>query len=267
MRGVGEEPKRGAAGGRPHRVGVGKREHRDVGNTGARRGLRTELLGAETQAGEHDEVGMDREQAAQDLGQLPAHAVGDRVRRRSRRGRAGGDRARRLGGPRARRSPRRRVRRAPSRVRRLLRGRSAGSSPRRPTWRRAASVASRSTTSFITSPEWPFTHRNVSSPSRSWNASTSGRQRSWLSTGVRFDVFQPLASHFAYQRSVKHCTTYFESLTTSSGPGSASSASSAARISMRWFVVWGSAPLACAPSGTAHAHPPGPGFPRQAPSV
>ncbi len=43
-----------------------------------------------------------------------------------------------------------------------------------------ASVASRSTTSFITSPECPFTHRNVSSPSRSWNASTSGRQRSWL---------------------------------------------------------------------------------------
>src|SRR5438105_9548461 len=36
---------------------------------------------------------------------------------------------------------------------------------------------------------------------------------------------------------------------------------------MRWFVVCCSAPLAYAPPGTAHAHPPGPGFPRHAPSV
>ena len=50
---------------------------------------------------------------------------------------------------------------------------------------------------------------------------------------MRFEVFQPLASHFTYQRSVKHCTTYFESLTTSSGPGIEVTASSAARISMR----------------------------------
>lgn len=36
---------------------------------------------------------------------------------------------------------------------------------------------------------------------------------------------------------------------------------------MRWFVVRASAPLAYTPPGTAHAHPPGPGFPRHAPSV
>ena len=36
---------------------------------------------------------------------------------------------------------------------------------------------------------------------------------------------------------------------------------------MRWFVVCASAPEANGPSGTAQAHPPGPGFPLQAPSV
>jgi hypothetical protein len=44
-------------------------------------------------------------------------------------------------------------------------------------------------------------------------------------------------------------------------------ASNAAVISIRWFVVRASAPDANAPSGTAQAHPPGPGFPLQAPSV
>ena len=36
---------------------------------------------------------------------------------------------------------------------------------------------------------------------------------------------------------------------------------------MRWLVVAGSNPLAHRPPGTAQAHPPGPGFPEQAPSV
>src|SRR5881394_3959931 len=36
---------------------------------------------------------------------------------------------------------------------------------------------------------------------------------------------------------------------------------------MRWLVVAPAAPLAKGPPATAHAHPPGPGFPRQAPSV
>ena len=36
---------------------------------------------------------------------------------------------------------------------------------------------------------------------------------------------------------------------------------------MRWFVVGRSPPLACRPSSVAHAQPPGPGLPEQAPSV
>jgi hypothetical protein len=58
-----------------------------------------------------------------------------------------------------------------------------------------------------------------------------------------------------------------ESLTTTSGPVSARTASRAAWTSIRWLVVAGAAPLANAPPGTAQAQPPGPGFPRQAPSV
>ena len=37
--------------------------------------------------------------------------------------------------------------------------------------------------------------------------------------------------------------------------------------SIRWLVVCGSPPLSDGPPSTAQAHPPGPGFPRQAPSV
>ena len=47
----------------------------------------------------------------------------------------------------------------------------------------------------------------------------------------------------------------------------ARTASSAAVSSMRWLVVLGLGPGAHGPPGTAHAHPPGPGFPEQAPSV
>ena len=61
--------------------------------------------------------------------------------------------------------------------------------------------------------------------------------------------------------------TYVESLTTSTGPSRAFAASSTAIISMRWFVVRALAPLAYRPRGTAHSHPPGPGFPEHAPSV
>ncbi len=53
----------------------------------------------------------------------------------------------------------------------------------------------------------------------------------------------------------------------SSSPSSISVAESAAWSSMRWLVVWASWPRAQAPPGTAQAHPPGPGFPEQAPSV
>src|ERR1700690_1484585 len=40
-----------------------------------------------------------------------------------------------------------------------------------------------------------------------------------------------------------------------------------ATISIRWLGERGSAPMAKGPSGTAQAQPPGPGFPRQDPSV
>src|SRR3954451_21274759 len=52
-----------------------------------------------------------------------------------------------------------------------------------------------------------------------------------------------------------------------SGPGFDVTASRAAWTSIRWFVVAAAAPLAYRPPGTAHAQPPGPGFPTQAPSV
>src|SRR3954453_20268922 len=95
----------------------------------------------------------------------------------------------------------------------------------------------------------------------------SGSHRSRLATGLRLLFFQPRWRHPTYHLSRKQFTTYVESLTTSSGPSSVLTASSTAAISMRWLVVCGSAPLANAPSGTAHAPPPGPGFPLHAPSV
>jgi hypothetical protein len=118
----------------------------------------------------------------------------------------------------------------------------------------------------MASPEWPFTHRKVTSP-RVVTASTSGFHRSWLATGFFALFIQPRASQPSHHRSRKQFTTYVESLTTSSGPSSARTASSAALISMRWFVDRASAPLAHRPPGTAQAQPPGPGFPWQAPSV
>lgn len=53
----------------------------------------------------------------------------------------------------------------------------------------------------------------------------------------------------------------------SSGPSNDLIASKAARNSIRWLVVTASPPLPEGPSGTTQAHPPGPGFPLQAPSV
>ena len=58
------------------------------------------------------------------------------------------------------------------------------------------------------------------------------------------EFFHSRAIHPSHHRSRKQFTTYVESLTTSSGPGWALTASKAAVISMRWLVVWGSAPLA-----------------------
>jgi len=55
---------------------------------------------------------------------------------------------------------------------------------------------------------------------------------------------QPRRSHPCHQRSLKQCTTYVESLTTSSGPLNARIASSVAVNSMRWLVVLASQPAA-----------------------
>ncbi len=104
-------------------------------------------------------------------------------------------------------------------------------------------------------------------------SSSSGLQRSWLATGAPLALRQPRRSHPCHHRSLKQFTTYVESLAISiASPLSRCflwelSASSTARISIRWFVVCASAPLSQVPSAVAHAHPPGPGFPRQAPSV
>ena len=63
-------------------------------------------------------------------------------------------------------------------------------------------------------------------------------------------------------------TQPYQSLRISSRPSSLVSASSTAFSSIRWLVVCASAPLSNGPEGaTAQAHPPGPGFPEQAPSV
>jgi hypothetical protein len=97
--------------------------------------------------------------------------------------------------------------------------------------------------------------------------STSGSHKSRLATGFFWLLTQFRWSHPSHHRSRKQLTTYVESLTTSRGPSSARTAWSAAVSSMRWLVVRAAAPLAYRPWGTAHAQPPGPGFPEQAPSV
>src|SRR4051812_44198729 len=56
-------------------------------------------------------------------------------------------------------------------------------------------------------------------------------------------------------------------MTTTSGPGFASSARRTAVSSMRLFVVSNSPPLSWCVGEVAHAQPPGPGFPLHAPSV
>ena len=115
--------------------------------------------------------------------------------------------------------------------------------PVRPRCVEAASTASRSTRSLLASSAWPFTHRNVTSP-RARTASISGSHRSRLATGFFALLSQPRASQPSHHRSRKQFTTYVESLTISSGPSRARTASRAAWISMRWLVVRDSAPLA-----------------------
>ena len=91
------------------------------------------------------------------------------------------------------------------------------------------------------SPEWPLTQSNATSP-RSMNSVTSGSHRSRLATGFLALLVQSRSSQPRHQRSRKQLTTYVESLTTRSGPWLARIASRAARISIRWLVVWSSRP-------------------------
>src|SRR4029078_3175528 len=144
---------------------------------------------------------------------------------------------------------------------------SGGSSPDAACCVTQASTASRSTRSFITSLLWPFTQRNVISPGRDSYRSMKGSHRSWFATGLRCLFFQPFAFHFTYHLCSKQFFTYVESVTISSWPGWLRAASNAALISILGLVVWGAKPLAQAPSGSAQAQPPGPGFPAHAPSV
>jgi hypothetical protein len=105
----------------------------------------------------------------------------------------------------------------------------------------AASTANRSTRSFIGSPEWPFTQLKVTSP-RARTSSMNGSHRSRLATGSFLEFFQSRFSQPSHQRSRKQWTTYVESLTISSRPSMERTASNAAMISMRWFVLAASAP-------------------------
>ena len=68
------------------------------------------------------------------------------------------------------------------------------------------STASRSTRSFISSPEWPLVHRKETSP-RSLTAVISGSHRSRLTTGFLALVTQPRASQPFHQPSRKQFTT------------------------------------------------------------
>ena len=73
-------------------------------------------------------------------------------------------------------------------------------------WVCAAATASRSTRSFIGSPECPLTQRKLTFP-RERTSLTNGSQRSRLATGFLALVSQPRASQPCHQRSRKQLTT------------------------------------------------------------
>ena len=75
--------------------------------------------------------------------------------------------------------------------------------------------------------EWPFTHRNTTSP-RLFTSVISGSHRSRLATGFLALFNQPRAIHPSHQRSRKQFTTYVESLTISRGPSMEATALAAA---------------------------------------
>ena len=71
----------------------------------------------------------------------------------------------------------------------------------------AASVASRSTTSFIRSPEWPLTQSKVTGRSGSSARGSSSRHRSWLATGFPWVLRQPRRFHPTHHCWRKQLTT------------------------------------------------------------
>lgn len=89
-----------------------------------------------------------------------------------------------------------------------------------------------------------------------------------LLTGFRFAVRHPRACHPG-NHSVRALMEYSLSACMSIGTSgrTADSASKIARSSIRLFVVCGALPAAQFSASAAHAHPPGPGFPRHDPSV
>src|SRR2546423_802052 len=93
------------------------------------------------------------------------------------------------------------------------------------------------------------------------------RHKSELTTGFRFEFFQPFEAHFVSQPSVKAWWTYCESvwMSTSQGTFSASRPFIAAVTSIRLLVVSASAPVntfsaPCFEEIRSAAQPPTPGF-------
>ena len=133
----------------------------------------------------------------------------------------------------------------------------------------AAVRANVSTRSFISSPLWPRTQNQ-------WiflvdANSSSFCHRSWFLTGFFVDVRQL----FFFQPGSHDCMpflTYWLSvwISSSSCRRAAVNAQITAINSMRLFVVLRSPPLrsaVCVPSVATNPQPPGPGLPRQEPSV
>ena len=181
-----------------------------------------------------------------------------------------------VGGAMAHRRPARgrrwRARRAPGAGRRPDRDRrdpGGTPTPERPCWVVAASTASRSTRSFIGSPQWPFTQRKVTSP-RWRTSSTNGSHRSRLATGLRLRVDPaplqpPLPPPVA--EAVDDVGRVAHDLERAVARGSAPPRARPGSPCAGWSCA-ASAPLANGPpSATAQAQPPGPGFPLHAPSV
>src|SRR5690606_5033569 len=142
-----------------------------------------------------------------------------------------------------------------------VRYRYAGRDPDRP-WR-AAQLARESASSLSSRPACPLTHSTPSRPSSA--ALLSILQRSEWRTGDPSPFRQPRASQPG-DHSTTPLTTYMESVRQWTGPSSVARAT--AISSIRWLVVDGSDPhRRRGPSSSTTAQPPGPGLPRQLPSV